>query len=72
MKQIQPFVQRSFLSPIYKCLVQPQFNYCGVVWGNLSEGLAQTLQLRQNRAARIITQSDYNVRSHDILKSLCW
>ena len=55
MKQIWPFVQRSLLNTMYKCLIQPQFDYCDVVWGNLSKGLAQSLQRLQNRAARIVT-----------------
>ena len=69
MKQIRPFVQRSLLNTIYKCLVQPQFDYCDVMWGSLSKGLAQSLQ---NRAVKIITQSNYNGSSYDILKSLGW
>ena len=62
----------SFKYPIHKCLIEPQFDYYGVVWGNLSNSLAQSSQPLQNQSARIITQSDYNVHSHDILASLCW
>ena len=42
------------------------------VWGNLGEGLAQKLQKLQNRAARIITGSDYTIRSSEILSHLNW
>ena len=40
--------------------------------GNLGKGLAQKLQKLQNRAARIITGSDYTIRSSEILSDLNW
>ena len=57
---------------IYNSLIQPHFDYCSIVWDNLGKGLGQKLQRLQNRAARIITESDYNVRSSDILTLLSW
>jgi hypothetical protein len=53
---------------------QRHFDYCSIVWdrGSLGKGLGQKLQRLQNRAARIITESDYNIRSSDILTSLNW
>ena len=57
---------------IYNLLIQPHFDYCSIVWDNLGKGLGQKLQRLQNRAARIITESDYNVRSSDILTLLSW
>ena len=41
----------------------PYFNYCSAVWGNINKGLADKLQKMQNRAARILTFSNYEVRS---------
>lgn len=72
IKRIRSFVQPSVLRIIYNSLIQPQFDYCDVVWGNLSKGLSNKLQKLQNRAARVITQSDFSIRSHDILKDLGW
>ena len=48
---------------MYKALVMPYFNYCSGVWGNINKGLADKLQNMQNRAARILTFSNYEVRS---------
>ena len=42
----------------------------GIIW--LHGGLGQKLQRMQNRAARIITGSDYYTRSSEILRSLNW
>ena len=53
-------------------LVMPYFNYCGAVWGNINKGLADKLQKMQNRAARILTFSNYEVRSSVLLDELGW
>lgn len=72
LKLVRPFVPVNVLLTIYKALVLPHFDYCDVVWGNCNKGLADRLQKLQNRAARVITRSDYSIRSADILKKLNW
>ena len=57
---------------MYNALVMPHFNYCGAVWGNINKGLADKLQKLQNRAARILTFSNYDVRSSVLLVELSW
>ena len=69
---LKPLLPQSTLVMIYNSLVQPYFDYCSIVWDSLGKGLRQKLQRLQNRAARIITESDYNIRSSDILTSLNW
>ena len=49
------------LKTIYYTLVQPYFDYCGVVWGDCSKTRADKLQKLQNRAAQIITRADYSI-----------
>ena len=56
----------------YNALITPYFDYCDIVWGNCNKGLSDRLQKLQNRAARVITQSDYEIRSVDILQTLKW
>ena len=47
--------------------------YCGKFWKfPLSASFPHKLQKVQNRAARIITFSNYNTRSKDILDALNW
>jgi len=48
----------------------PYFNYCSTVWGNISKGLSDKIQKLQNRAARILTFSNYEVRSSILLDDL--
>ena len=51
-------------------MILPSFDYCDVVWAGLNKGLSDRLQKLYNRAARIITQSDWGISSADILKML--
>ena len=57
---------------MYNALTMPYFNYCGAVWGNVNKGLADKLQKLQNRAARILTFSSYDIRSSVFLDELGW
>ena len=50
----------------------PYFNYCSAVWGNINKGLAGKLQKMQNKAPRILTLSNYEVRSSVLLDELGW
>ena len=72
LRQVRPFVNRDTLSLIYKTLIQPHFDYCDVVWDNLSIGLTTRLQKLQNRAGRVILRANYDTRSEDVLKILQW
>ena len=72
LKQIRPFVPTEVLINIFKSLVLPYFDYCDVVWAGLNKGLSDRIDKLYNRAARIITQSDWETRSVDILKMPQW
>lgn len=60
------------LVALYNALILPHFDYCSAVWGNCGQVLKRRLQVLQNRAARIITNSSYEVRSFMILNELGW
>ena len=57
---------------MHDALVAPYFDYCSEVWGCMGKGLCDRLQTLQTRAGRIITFSDYNTRSANILQDLRW
>ena len=65
-------VPHQSLLKMYDALVTPYINYCSEAWGCMGKGLGDRLQRLQNRAGRIITFSDYNTRSVDILQHLRW
>ena len=66
------FVSQDTLKMIYNALILPHFDYCPLVWSNCSETLKLHLQKLQNRAARVITGDNYDVRSKQILLKLGW
>ena len=72
IKRIRSLVPLQTLLKMYDALVAPYFDYCSEVWGCMGKGLCDRLQRLQNRAGRIITFSDYNRRSVDILRDLRW
>ena len=53
-------------------MILPLFDYCDVVWASLNKGLADRIEKLQNRAARIITQCDYETRTAEVLGKLKW
>ena len=72
LKRTRPFVPYHTLLSIFNSLVQPHFDYCSVVWGNCSKTLSTKLQKLQNRAARIITYSNFDVNADLLIDRLGW
>ncbi|CAH3199209.1 unnamed protein product, partial [Porites evermanni] len=65
LKRVSHFILFDTRMNMYNALVMPYFNCC-------SAGLADKLQKMQNRAARILTFSNYEVRSSVLLDELRW
>jgi hypothetical protein len=55
---------------MYNALVMPNFNYCSTVWQNNNQTHLDKLYKLQKRAARIITNSDYTIRSSDTFQKI--
>ena len=68
IKRIRYFLPFEILLNVYNFLVQPHFDYCNVVWGNCSKNLSSKLQRLQNRAARVITFSNYDCSTSEYFK----
>ena len=52
--------------------MQPYFSYGAPVWDGIGKTLSEKLQKLQNRAARVITRSSYDVSSSSPLDELNW
>ena len=63
---------QSTLLNIYNSLVQSHFVYCSLVWGNCGKILSNKLQKLQNRAARVITSSNFDVDVDSLFHKLSW
>ena len=72
LRQIRDFIPQETAITVYNGLILPWFDYCDVVWDNLPSTSAERLQKLQNRAARVITRQNYDIRSHNIRKTLKW
>ena len=70
LRRLKPICPHGILVSIYKSLILPHPDYCSVVWGDISAGLSQRLEKLQNRAARIIPRTGWDVRSSQILRDL--
>ena len=57
---------------VYNALIQSQFDYCSIVWGNCGKTLFDRLQKLQNRAARVLTFSRYNTDAKRLFRQLNW
>jgi len=72
IKRIRHFVPQATLHLIYQALIQPHFDYCNIVWGNCGITLRNKVQTLQNRAARVLTYSNYDVDAGHLFKLLGW
>lgn len=72
IKRVRHLVPQVTLHHIYQSLVQPHFDYCNIVWGNSGVTLQEKLQKLQNRAARVLTFSDYDTDVNHLLETLGW
>ena len=72
MKRKRHLVPPATLRLIYQALIQPHFDYCSTVWGTCGVTLQDKLQKLQNRAARVLTFSNYDVNAGQLLEILGW
>ena len=72
LKRIRPTITIDVANKIYKAIIQPHIDYCSTVWDGLGVTLLDKIQKSQNRAARIITQSNYHTSARNLLEELGW
>ncbi len=64
LRRAKRFLTENALITMYNSLVLPHFTYCSTVWYN---GHITQLTIKlQKRAARVITNSEYDIRSTEI------
>ena len=72
IKRIRDFVPTPTRHCTYNALIQSQFDYCNIVWGNCGKTLSDMLKKLQNRAARVLTFSRYDDDANRSLRQLNW
>ena len=69
---MRSLVPHETLRSIFMSLVRPHFDYCDSVWGRCGKILASKLTKLQNRAARILTYSNYDANADNLIQKLGW
>ena len=73
LKRVRSFVPNKTLRSIFMSLVQPHFDYCNSVWCcQCDKTLTSKLQKLQNRAALILTYSNYDANADNLIKKIGW
>ena len=72
MKRTKVFVPKHTPESVYKSLVLPYFDYCSPLCDTCGKLLRDKLQRFQFRAARVLTDSNYDISSTDLLSNLFW
>ena len=72
LRRVRDFVSQDILKTMYNSHVLPHFNYCSTVWHNFSVEHIDKLYKLQKQAARVITRSNYDISSSQILTLLDW
>ena len=70
LRRLRNFFDIKILITVCHTLVQPYFEYCSQVWGGLGTTPCNKLRRLQNKAVRIVTKSEYEVRSVNLLNQL--
>jgi hypothetical protein len=68
LRKAKDFASQEELVTIYNSLVLPHFNYCSTTWNDNDKSHIDKLWKLQKRAARVITSSEYTIRSSKFLK----
>ena len=72
LKHTKNILPMSSLRTLYSGIIEPHFRYCCSVWGCCGVTEIAILQRLQNRAARIVTNSNYDVPSEPLIELLKW
>ena len=70
LRHAQSFLPKASLKTFYTGIVEPHFRYCCSVWGCAGSSNINQLQKLQNRAARIITNSSFDIPSRPLIAEL--
>ena len=73
LRRAKSFVPRHVLDKMDNAFIIPHFYYCSTVWYDGSKNkLTKMSKLDQKKAARIITEDSYDIRSNEVFQKLNW
>ena len=72
LQYVKQYLPLKIIQKMYTSRIEPYFRYCCPVWGCVGTTTLQKLQKLQNRAARVATNSCFNVPSEPLIQQLGW
>ena len=72
LKRVRGLIDNETAIKAYQGFIEPYFLYCAPVWDGLGDTLCDRHQKIQNRTARVITRSPYDISSNLLLEQLKW
>ena len=72
LKFAKHFLPLAVVENLYTSIVEPHFQYCCSVWGCCNSTDILQMQRLQNRAARIVTNSQFDAPRKPLIQSLGW
>ena len=72
LKYAKHFLPEAVVKTLYTSIVEPHFQYCCSVWGCCNSTDILQLQRLHNRAARIVTNSQFDAPSKPRIQSFGW
>lgn len=68
--RLKYYVPTDVLKTIYNSIIYSHFTYCNIVWGNTHSTILNKLNILQNKALRIISNSDRTIHTRFLLVQL--
>ena len=59
LSRIKSYLSLEFRSIFYNAYIQPQFNYCNIIWGHSSNYNVSKIRKLQRRACQVILENQY-------------
>ena len=72
IRRIRYFLPTNTIKLLANTLVMPLFDYCSIVWSNCNGVKSDSLQVLQNRLARVVLHADIMTPVRDLMNLMEW
>ena len=72
IRRVKFYLPPATLNLLANALVFPHFDYCSPVWTNCISEFSNSLQVLQNKLARVLLSADIRTPISDMMNTLCW
>ena len=72
IRRVKSYLPPATLSLLVNALVFPHSDYCSPVWTNCISEISNSLQILQNKLARVLLSADIRTPISDMMSIHCW